>query len=56
MRANANFKLSKSAKRLIASCADPVKSNQIKKMYIQAELAAAVQPRVSRGKRESQGE
>ena len=55
MRANANFKLSKSAKRLIASCADPVKSNQIKKMYIQAELAAAVQPRAPK-RREAQGE
>ena len=55
MKANANFKLSKSAKRLIASCADPVKASHMKKMYIQAELAAAVQPRVPRRK-EAQGE
>ena len=45
MRANSNFKLSKTAKRIMASCADPVKSNHIKKMFIEAELAAAVQPR-----------
>ena len=56
MKPNANFKLSKSAKRLIASCADPIKSNQIKKLFVEAEVAASIQPRVSRGKREQQGE
>ncbi len=56
LKPNANFKLSKSSKRAIAACADPVKANQIKKLMIQAELSEAIQPRVSRGKRESQGE
>jgi hypothetical protein len=54
MKPNANFKLSKSAKRMIASCADRVMASQIKNMYIQAELAAAVQPRAPK-RRETQG-
>lgn len=56
LKPNANFKLSKSSKRAIAACADPVKASQIKRLMVQAELAAAIQPRVSRGKREAQSE
>ena len=47
MKPGANFKLSKTAKRMIAlmkgSTAE--QRNQFKNMMIQAELAAAVQPR-----------
>lgn len=50
MKANANFKLSKSAKRLIASEPNAEKANHMKRMFIQAELSAAVQPRVSKRK------
>jgi hypothetical protein len=57
MKPGPNFKLSKSAKRLMASHADPRYSNIIKKNFIQAEMAASVQFRASKGPRkESQGE
>jgi hypothetical protein len=55
LKPNANFKLSKTAKRLMASSADRHQSNQIKKMMIEAELSAAIMPRISKGKRDAQG-
>jgi hypothetical protein len=45
MKPNANFKLSKSAKRLMAASGNTVMSNQIKRMHIEAELVASVQVR-----------
>jgi hypothetical protein len=48
MKPGPNFKLSKSAKRLMAAHADPRYSNMIKKNFIQAELHAAIQPRKER--------
>jgi hypothetical protein len=48
MKPGPNFKLSKSAKRLMASHADPYYSNLIKKNFIQAELYSAIQPRKER--------
>ena len=48
MKPGPNFKLSKSAKRLIASQANPRYSNMIKRNFIQAELHAAIQPRASK--------
>lgn len=51
---NANFKLSKSVKRMMAAHADPRYSNLIKRNFIQAELAAAQQYRPAKGKKEPQ--
>jgi hypothetical protein len=57
LKPNANFKLSKSAKRLMAATADKNYSNMIKKNFIQAELASAIQVRPVKGpKKESQGD
>lgn len=44
MKANANFKLSKPSKMMIASLLPP-KSNEFKRSMIQAELAAAIKPK-----------
>jgi len=55
MRATSSFKLSKSSKRLMASTADPVKANHIKRMFIQAELSALVQPRMPRDRKTDKG-
>ena len=56
MKPNANFKLSKSAKRLMASSPNREKSTIIKKMMIDAEISAAHQPKRERVKREHTGE
>ena len=55
MKPGPNFKLSKSAKRLMASHADPKYSNMIKRNFIQAELHAAIQPRAVRGPKLEKG-
>lgn len=54
MKPTANFKLSKSAKRMMASSGNKEKGNIIKNMMIQAELAASVQMKPSK-RRESAG-
>jgi hypothetical protein len=54
MKSGANFKLSKTAKRMIGlmrgSTAE--QRNQFKHMMIQAELSAAIQPRLPRARKE----
>jgi hypothetical protein len=45
------FNLSKEAKRIMASVANPEMSNHIKRLHIQGELAAAVQPKRERAPR-----
>jgi hypothetical protein len=46
MKPGANFRLSKTAKRMIALMGGPKQGrDQFKNMMIQAELAAAVQPK-----------
>lgn len=42
------FNLSKEAKRMMAGHADPHMSNHVKRLHIQAELAAAIQPKRER--------
>jgi hypothetical protein len=42
------FNLSKEAKRLMAATANAEMSNHIKKLHIQGELAAAIQPKRER--------
>lgn len=56
MKPTSTFKLSKSVKRVIAAYADPQMQNTIKRMGIQAELAAAVQPRRERQKTQDSGQ
>lgn len=51
LKPTASFKLSKSAKRLMAAHADPHYSNLIKRNFIQAEIAASIQPRVVKEKK-----
>jgi hypothetical protein len=48
MKPGKTFNLSKEAKRLMASVADPKMSNHIKRLHIQGELAAAIQPKRER--------
>ena len=55
LKPNANFKLSKSVKRLLAASADRRYSNLIKKNFIQAELAAAIQPRSAKERKNEKG-
>jgi hypothetical protein len=43
------FNLSKEAKRMMASHADPHMSNHVKRLHIQAELAQAIQPKREKG-------
>ena len=50
LKPSSSFKLSKSAKRLMAATADKEKSNQIKNMMIQAEIHSAVQVKSSKHK------
>jgi hypothetical protein len=56
LKPNGNFKLSKSAKRLMASSPNKEKSSIIKKMMIDAELASALQPKRERVRREGNTE
>jgi hypothetical protein len=55
MKPGPNFKLSKSAKRLMASHSDTRYSSMIKKNFIQAELYAAIQPRVTKERKLDKG-
>ena len=48
MKANGNFKLSKSSKMMMASMLPP-KSYEFKVAMIQAELAAAIRPKANKG-------
>ncbi len=52
----ASFKLSKSAKRMIASTPDKGRASLVKKMMIEAELSAAIQPKRERVRREGNSE
>lgn len=51
LKSNSNFKLSKTVKRMMASHSDINYSNMLKRNFIQAELAAAIQPKVYKDKR-----
>lgn len=51
------FKLSKTSKRMVALMGGPAEGrNQFKRMMIQAEIAAAIQPKKEKGKKESSTE
>lgn len=51
LKPGSSFKLSKIVKRMMAAHANPNYSNIIKRNFIQAELAAAIQPRVHKDKK-----
>jgi hypothetical protein len=51
MKPGKTFNLSKEAKRMMANTANPEMSNHIKRLHIQGELAAAVQPKRERSSR-----
>ncbi len=55
-KANANFKLSKQSKRFLATIVDDHKRGEARRMLVQAELAAAIQPRISKNRKEPAGE
>lgn len=50
MKPSKTFKLSKTAKRRMATIVDPVQRHAYKNSMIQAELAAAVVPRSNKDK------
>lgn len=52
MKANKSFKLSKPSKMMMASMLPP-KSHEFKRAMIQAELAAAIRPKVSKADRKT---
>jgi|LakMenE01Jun11ns_1017448.scaffolds.fasta_scaffold8067087_2 hypothetical protein len=52
MKANKTFKLSKESKMIMASMLPP-HSHEFKRAMIQAELAAAIRPKVSKADRKT---
>jgi hypothetical protein len=57
LKPNKTFKLSKTAKRMMALMGGPAEGrNQFKRMMIQAELSAAVQPKREKRPSGPQGE
>lgn len=50
LKPTSNFKLAKSSKRLIASILSPQQRTSFKKSMIEAQLAEAIQPRVSKSR------
>jgi len=46
LKPNSSFKLSKTAKRLIATTVNKEEASHVKKMFIDAELSAAIAPRL----------
>ena len=53
---NANFKLSKSAKRMMIATDGKTRATNFKKLMIDAELSAAFQPKRERVRKESNAE
>ncbi len=56
LKSNANFKLSKTSKRLIATHIDSHKRGEAKRAFIEAELHEAIQPRISKNRKEDKTE
>lgn len=53
LKPTASYRMTKQSKRFLATIVDPVKRGEFKQSAIQAELAALIQPRISKGKREA---
>ena len=45
LKPNANYRMKKSSKMLLANYVDKTKRNELKRMIIQADLAAAIRPK-----------
>jgi len=56
LKPTASYRMTKQSKRLLATIVDPIKRGEFKQSAIQAELASAIQPRISKGKRDSKEE
>ena len=53
LKPNKTFKLSKTTKRMLCSIANTEQRNQYKRMMIDAELSAAIVPRITKGRKEA---
>ena len=53
MKTDKNFKLSKSAKRVLATIVDKQKRGHVKRLHIEAEVLEAIVPQSRREKSES---
>ena len=49
-----SYKMTKQGKRTLAQYLDPHKRGEVKRSIIQAELAALIQPKREKGRREGQ--
>jgi hypothetical protein len=56
LKPSSNYKMSKSTKTMLANILDPHKRGEHKRSMIQAELAAAVQPKREKNKKEVSAE
>ncbi len=56
LKAGPNFKLSKQSKRFMATIIDNHERGMFKRSAIQAELAAAIQPKREKSRREGSSE
>ena len=52
LKPTANYRMTKQSKRYLANIVDPIKRSEFKRMCIQSELAAAIQPKRERVRRE----
>ncbi len=56
LKPSSNYKMSKSTKTMLTNILDPHKRGEHKRSMIQAELAAAVQPKREKNKKEVSAE
>jgi hypothetical protein len=52
LKPTANYKMTKQSKRYLAGIVDPIKRSEFKHMCIQSELAAAIQPKREKTRRD----
>ena len=52
MKPTSTFKLSKQTKRFMCTITNPVERHAYKNAMIQAELAAAIRPKIAKGERQ----
>lgn len=56
LKPTASFRMSKQSKRFLATIVDDHRRGEARRMLVQAELAAAIQPKISKNRREPAGE
>lgn len=52
----ASYRMTKQSKRFLATVIDPHKRGEIKRTLVQAELAALIQPKISKNRKEKPSE